>query len=219
MLATVMEPMMVKETSARTAPGLTVEQQQLRAAQRGEISAFNQLARTHQRRLYRIAFRILGNEDAAADATQEALISAYRHLKQFRGGSFQGWLTRILTNACYDQLRLKQRHPTTPLDTLLDAPGDAAVKLEQRGPESPQEAAERHELDGIIQQGLLSLPAEQRVTLVLADIEEYAYQQVAEMTGTNIGTVKSRLARARAALRDYLLAQEDGLPRAYRRGN
>ena len=186
------------------------------AAQKGDVAAFNQLVRTYQTLVYRTAYRVLGDGASAEDATQDALVSAYKHLRDYRGGSFKAWLLRIVTNACYDQLRVKQRRPTASLDAMLIDPDNPAPGADRAAPDSPQEIAERRELGEVIQRGLATLPPDQRVTLVLADIEGFSYDEVAASTGTNVGTVKSRLSRARAALRDFLLTQEELLPSRYR---
>jgi len=186
------------------------------AAQKGDISAFNQLVRAYQTLIYRTAYRVLGEGAAAEDATQDAFVSAYRHIRAYHGGSFKAWLLRIVTNACYDQLRVKQRRPTASLDAMLVDPDNPAPGADRAAPESPQEFAERQELGAAIQRGLATLPPDQRVTLVLADIEGFNYDEVAEATGTNLGTVKSRLSRARMALRAFLVGQEELLPLRYR---
>ncbi len=196
---------------------LNREEQLIRDAQNGDVRAFNALVRAHQERVYRLAYRIMGDAEAAEDATQEGIISAYRHLGAFRGGSLHAWLMRIATNACYDQLRKKQRQRADSLDAIQGDPEKADPRLVQSDLESPQDFVERHELNDLIQQGLAKLPFEQRVTLVLADIENYTYEQVAEITQANLGTVKSRLARGRGALREFLLAEQDLLPTKYRR--
>jgi RNA polymerase sigma-70 factor (ECF subfamily) len=189
------------------------------AAQKGDISAFNQLVRTHQTLVYRTAYRVLGEGPSAEDATQDAFVSAFKHLREYRGGSFKAWLVRIVTNACYDQLRVKQRRPTASLDAMLVDPDNPAPGADRAAPESPQDYAERQELGDVIQRGLATLPTDQRVALVLTDIEGFSYDEVASATGANLGTVKSRLSRARAALRVYLVAQEELLPAQYRLHN
>ncbi len=186
------------------------------AAQTGEVAAFNQLVRTYQTLVYRTAYRVLGDGASAEDATQDALVSAYKHLRAYRGGSFKAWLLRIVTNACYDQLRVKQRRPTVSLDAMLIDPDNPAPGADRAAPDSPPELAERRELGEAIQRGLATLPPDQRVTLVLTDIEGFSYDEVAAATGANLGTVKSRLSRGRAALRDFLIAQEELLPSRYR---
>jgi RNA polymerase sigma-70 factor, ECF subfamily len=180
-------------------------------ARDGDVSSFNQLVRRYQACVYQTAFRVLGDVEMAGDATQDAFVSAFRHLRAFRGGSFKAWLMRIVTNACYDQLRIKQRQRSTSFEVLPAQGQNLPLPSE-----SPQELAERSELGNLIQRGLASMPSDQRVTLVLADIEEFSYEEIAEITRANPGTVKSRLARARAHLRNFLLAQDNIVPRSYR---
>lgn len=188
----------------------------IRAAQGGDVAAFNQLVRAYQAQVYRTAYRVLGDVAAAEDATQDAFIAAYKHIRNFRGGSFKAWLLRIVTNACYDQLRVKRRRPTASLDALLLDPDQPALGLARAASASVQEVAERHELGALIQRGLEMLPHEQRLTLVLIDIEGLSYEEAADALATNLGTIKSRLSRARAALRDFLVQQEELLPSRYR---
>ncbi len=194
-----------------------VQEENIRDAQNGDVRAFNRLVRLYQARAYRVALRVLRDADRANDATQEAFISAYRHLGSFYGGSFGAWLMRIVTNACYDQLRKNQKQHAYSLDELASDADTAESRLAAANLASPQELAERHELNEVIQQGIAALPYEQRVTLVLADVEGYTYEQVAEISQTNIGTVKSRLSRGRASLREFLLMREGLLPAKYRR--
>ena len=188
------------------------------AARQGDVSSFNQLVLSYQSMVYNFAYRILGDRHAAADATQDAFISAFKAIGKFRGGSFKAWLLRIVTNACYDQLRRKQRQPTASLDALLvlnPSPVQSLTDFE----ESPEEYTVRQELSRVIQIGIGSLPPEQRVTLVLADVQGFSYQEIAGVTGVTLGTVKSRLSRARNKLRDFLLGQRELLPSRYRLKN
>jgi len=192
------------------------EQFSIRAAQKGDVAAFNQLVRAYQAQVFRTAYRVLGDQAGAEDAAQDAFISAYKHLRDFRGGSFKAWLLRIVTNACYDQLRVKQRRPTASLDALLLDPENSAPGVDRAAPETPQDFAERQELGAAIQRGLDTLPPDQRATVVLVDIEGLSYDEVAHATGANVGTVKSRLSRARATLRDFLVQQAELVPAHYR---
>jgi RNA polymerase sigma-70 factor (ECF subfamily) len=191
------------------------EQALIRAAQRGDLNAFNELVLLYQRQVYNLAYRIMGDGDSAADATQEAFISAYRAIGGYRGGSFRAWLMRIVTNACYDELRRRKRRPSSSLEALYVtdvAPGEVLMSES----ESPEAYAQRQDLHRTLHAGLQTLPQEQRATLVLSDVQGYSYQEIAEITGVSLGTVKSRLSRARVKMRDYLLAQEELLPAAYR---
>lgn len=188
------------------------------AARRGDVGSFNQLVLSYQSMAYNLAYRILSDRDAAADATQDAFLSAFKAMGKFRGGSFKAWLLRIVTNACYDQLRLKQRRPATSLDALLVLEPAPVQSLTDPG-ESPEEYAVRQELRGAIQVGIGILPPEQRIALVLSDVQGLSYQEIAEVTGASLGTVKSRLSRARSKLRDFLLEQRELLPSRYRLKN
>jgi RNA polymerase sigma-70 factor (ECF subfamily) len=190
------------------------EEALIAAAREGDVPAFNQLVLRYQSLLYNTAYRILSNPDAAADATQEAFISAYKAMGKFRGGSFKSWLLRIVTNACYDQLRRKQRRPTSRLE---DLPVETEYMANLRDPaEHPDERLQRQELNRLIQTAISTLPIEQRTTLVLADVQGLSYQEVAETMDASLGTVKSRLSRGRAKLRDYLWERGELLPPRYR---
>jgi RNA polymerase sigma-70 factor (ECF subfamily) len=191
------------------------EQALIQAAQHGDLSAFNELVLHYQNRVFNLAYRIMGDEDSAADATQEAFISAYQAIGGYRGGSFRAWLMRIVTNACYDELRRRKRRPASSLEALYvtdAAPGEPLADAV----EGPEAFAQRQDLNRALQAGLQTLPAEQRVALVLSDVQGYNYQEIASITGASLGTVKSRLSRARAKMRDYLLAQGELLPAMYR---
>lgn len=188
------------------------------AARQGDVGSFNQLVLSYQSMVYNLAYRILGDRHAASDATQDAFISAFKAIGKFRGGSFKSWLLRIVTNACYDQLRRKQRRPTASLDALLVL-DPAPVQSLTTPQESPEGYAMRQELSRAIQVGIGTLPPEQRITLVLSDVQGFSYQEIAEITGVALGTVKSRLSRARAKMRDFLLEQRELLPSRYRLKN
>jgi len=188
------------------------------AAQQGDTAAFNRLVLQYQDLAYSVAYRIMSDPDAAADATQEAFISAYRGLARFRGGSFKAWLMRIVTNACYDELRRRKRHPQDSLEALYVKDPMPASPLNPHL-ESPEEYVQRQELSHLLQAGIALLPDEQRTALVLSDVQGFSYAEIAEVMGVPRGTVKSRLHRARARLRDYLLDREELLPAQYRLGD
>jgi RNA polymerase sigma-70 factor (ECF subfamily) len=196
---------------------VTVEEEQLlvEAGQRGDVEAFNQLVRLHEGRIYNLCYRMLGDVDAAADATQDAFLSAFRNLRSFRGGSFRSWLTRIATNTCYDVLRAQKRRPSTSLNIMIDAEDTVTAFDPPDHGEAPDDFALRRELGTAIQHGLSLLPDDQRIVVILCDIQGMAYEEIAQITDTSLGTVKSRLSRGRARLRDYLKAGEL-LPLRYR---
>lgn len=190
----------------------------IKQAQRGEVSAFNELVLAYQAQVYNVAYRIMGDAGAAADATQEAFISAYNHIQDFRGGSFKSWLLRTVTNACYDALRYDKRRPAASLDRLTENEDDAGDFNEfiPSSDEGPADAAERKDLRQFIARAALALPPDQRVTFVLSDVQGLAYEEIAEVMETSLGTVKSRLSRARAKLREALLQQQELLPDEFR---
>ena len=179
-------------------------------AQKGSLDAFNALVLIYQSQVYNLARYIL-NDDAA----QEAFISAYHALGDFRGGSFRAWLMRIVTNACYDDLRSRKRRPTVSWDEFESLDEDANPYLVDHR-ESLEESMQRGELSALLDRALASLPQDQRMVLVLVDQLEYAYEEVAEVLSIRLGTVKSRLSRARARMQEALLAEQELLPSRYR---
>jgi len=187
------------------------------SAQRGDLDAFNTLVLHYQDALFNTALRILGDDDLAADATQDAFLSAFKNLNSYRGGSFKAWLHRTVTNVCYDELRRKKRRPTTPLepDTSdgdeMDSPRWLADKSM-----SPEQKFEADELEHAIQHCLDALPNDFRAVVVLADIQGLDYSEVASATRVPLGTIKSRLARARLRLRECLQGFGELLPASYR---
>lgn len=183
------------------------------AAQSGDQTAFRKLVDAYQSMLFNTAYRILGDGEAAADVTQEALLSMYRALETFRGGSFKAWILRIVTNACYDYLRRKKRRPTSSLEALLVGPGIHHTFTDTT--EDPESYVLRRDLGQVIQRGLKTLSVDQRVAIVLSDIHGLSYPEIAEIEGVPIGTIKSRISRGRARLRDYLLKQDGLVPRRY----
>ncbi len=189
-------------------------------AQHGDLDAFNRLVLAYQDALYNTALRILGDEERAADATQEAFISAFRAINSYRGGSFKAWLLRTVTNACYDDLRRQKRRPTTPLEPEND--DDEEIEsprwLADRSM-SPEEKSEAAELEHAIQHCLEALPTDFRAVVVLADVQGMDYAEVAAAVRTPLGTVKSRLARARLRLRECLQDFWELLPAAFRLEN
>ncbi|MDH3676356.1 MAG: sigma-70 family RNA polymerase sigma factor [Anaerolineae bacterium] len=187
----------------------------IKQAQTGNLSAFNQLVMAYQGTAYNVAYRVIGNRDAAADATQDAFLKAYKAIKQYQGGSFRSWLLRIVTNTCYDQLRYKSRRPTTSLEDLTENPDDHSDRLISQT-ERPEERVLRRELNQLIQIGIDTLPDDQRLVLVLSDVQGFSYQEIAEIIDQPLGTVKSRLSRGRRRLRDFLWTQQELLPNQFR---
>jgi len=187
------------------------------SAQRGDLEAFNRLVLSHQDALFNAAARILGDDELAADATQEAFLAAFRGLSGFRGGSFTAWLMRTVTNACYDELRRRKRRPTAPLETEgLDGTDVESPRWLADPQLSPEQQAEAQELEHAIQHCLENLPLEFRTVVVMADLQGLDYTEVAAAVRAPLGTIKSRLARARLRLRECLQDFEELLPAAFR---
>jgi len=193
----------------------------LSAAQGGDVAAFNALVLVYQRQIFNVCYRTLGNGEDAADATQDALLSAFRGLKTFQGAAagLRGWLLRIAVNTCYDQLRRRQRRPVDSLDAPSLADPDRETSLGDHVPDpgtGPEQRSLTAETARHIQAALDQLAPDQRLTVVLCDVQGLSYDEAAHAMGVELGTVKSRLSRARAQLRD-LLAAKGELPAASRR--
>jgi RNA polymerase sigma factor (sigma-70 family) len=175
------------------------------AAQKGDLEAFNQLVLFYQDRIYNLVVRILGDQDWAEDITQNAFLTAYLNLAHFRNGSFRSWLYRIATNACYDELRRRKRHPLLSLEYEDDAEERLLPSYDLPGSSNlPEKEFERHETEQVIQRAIQQLDADQRAVVVLIDLQDFEYREAAQILGVPIGTVKSRLARARMQLRNLL---------------
>ena len=173
----------------------------------GELDAFNRLVELHQDYLFGVAVRVVGDREAAADAVQEAFLSAYRNLSRFRGDSFRSWLTRIALNAATDVLRGRKRRPADPYPEWEDDSWQPPTD-ESDGPEQTAIARSRSRT---IAAALGQITEDQRAAIVLYDVEGYDYHEIADMTGVSLGTVKSRIHRGRLALRDLLSDQIEHL--------
>jgi RNA polymerase sigma-70 factor (ECF subfamily) len=175
-------------------------------ARRGDARAFEQLALEIERPLYRHAARMLGPDDAE-DTVQDALLSAWKSMASFEGTSFRAWVFRIVTNRALDRLRSRKRRPELPLDPPLE--NDDSVGWAEpiaTGPELADLAADREALR-VVEEALATIPAEQRAALLLRDVEGFAYEEIATITSTEIGTVKSRIHRGRLAVRNILVSR------------
>jgi RNA polymerase sigma-70 factor (ECF subfamily) len=193
------------------------EQALIQDAREGNLNAFNSLVLHYQDIAYNVAYRIMGEHGAADDAAQEAFISAYQKLDQYRGGSFKAWLLRIVTNACYDELRRRQRQPVTPLKPELDD-GETLENpywIEDDSP-SPEEEFEELELQEAIQHCINNLDKKFKTILILVDVEGLDYDTASEIIGRPLGTVKSRLARARERVQECLQGFRELLPDLFR---
>jgi RNA polymerase sigma-70 factor, ECF subfamily len=178
----------------------------LERARRGDARAFEELAVELERPLYRHAARMLGHDDAE-DAVQDALLSAWKSLGSFEGTSFRAWVFRIVTNRALDKIRSRRRHPQLQLDPPIDD-DDATSWAEPASPQAElADIVGDREAVGIVEEALATLPAEQRAALLLRDVEGFAYEEIATITTTEVGTVKSRIHRGRLAVRNVLLSR------------
>jgi RNA polymerase sigma factor (sigma-70 family) len=159
---------------------------------------WDEVVQAHSARVYRLAYRLTGNRADAEDLTQEVFIRVFRSLDSYTPGTFEGWLHRITTNLFLDQARRRSR-------VRLDSLGDSASLLPaETGPGSPERGFEHLNLDLDVQAALDALPAGHRAAVVLCDIEGLSYEEIAVTLGIKTGTVRSRIHRARARLRDAL---------------
>ena len=192
----------------------------IESAREGDLNAFNRLVLEYQNMAFNVAARMLGDDDAAADVTQIAFLSAYRSMDSFRGGSFRAWVMRMVTNACYDELRRRKRRPTISLEPVNedDEEIESPTWLADDS-DSPEDALERAELENALQTCLHGLPEDFRAVVLMVDVEGLDYQEVSLATGKPLGTVKSRLARARLKMRDCLQQYRELLPSVFRLGD
>ena len=179
------------------------EEELVRRAQSGDEAAFGELVTAYEKKVYALTVRMCKNPHDAEEAAQEAFLAAWQGLKFFRfESSFSTWLYRLASNACVDLLRKEQRHRAVSgpslndEDTYMDIADDAAT---------PQELAERSELREQIEEGLQSLSPEHREVLILRELHQLSYDEIAQTLDLDTGTVKSRISRGRKALRNFLL--------------
>ena len=179
------------------------EQQLVSAARQGDMAAFESLVHLYEKRVFALTLRMCGNREDAAEAAQEAFLAAWQGLAFFRGdSSFSTWLYRLASNACVDLLRRESRHRTAAGHSLDDE--ELNLEVPDAMP-SPQDEAERRELREEIERGLAALSPEHREVLVLRELHQLSYDEIAETLDLDVGTVKSRISRGRKQLRKFLL--------------
>lgn len=177
----------------------------IQKARQGDLDSFNQLVLAYQDLVFHHTYATLGEPELAEDITQEVFIKAYRNLTGFRGGSLRAWLLRIAANACYDEFRRRKKKTAMPmLDVDLDDEALDEVSNHNHYDRTVEMVVEQAELQAAIQRGLADLPAEYRMATVIVDLLGFDYAEAATSLGVPLGTVKSRLARARQGLRKYL---------------
>lgn len=179
------------------------EERLLEKARQGDQEAFGELVRLYEKKVYALTLRMCKNPDDAAEAAQDAFLAAWQGLKFFRGeASFSTWLYRLASNACVDLLRKEQRRAAAAGPSLNDEETYIDVADDTPG---PQELAERSELREQIEEGLRSLTPEHREVLILRELHQLSYDEIAETLDLDSGTVKSRISRGRKSLRNFLL--------------
>lgn len=173
-------------------------------ARAGDVDAFETLIHQYERKVYNLAYRLTGNHEDASDMAQEAFVRVYVKLPEFRGeSSFSTWLFRIASNACLDEIRKRKRQKVTSLQNPYElGEGEELERQYADEADGPEELLARKETRAAVQACIADLDDEYRVVVVLRDIQGLAYNEIAELLGLNLGTVKSRLNRARAAIKE-----------------
>jgi RNA polymerase sigma-70 factor (ECF subfamily) len=176
-------------------------------AQQGDLTAFNELVERHERAVYNVCLRLLRNPTQAEDAAQDAFIRAWSAIESFRGGLVRPWLLRIATNRTYDILRAKARRPAQSLDAELYEV-EPEWTSQSAAAEHPESFATRTELSTHLEEALSALPDDQRLAIILSDVQGYGYDEIAQVMDVAVGTVKSRISRGRSRLRTLLHQHE-----------
>lgn len=188
------------------------DEQLVERCRAGNRSAFDVLIRRYERPIFHLAYRLAGNYDDAHDIAAEAFLRIFRSIATFRCAiTLPAWINRIVANVFYDMRRRQQRHPASSLDALAEKTGGAMLAAADTGRTSPQTFAEENERSRILKGAIASLPDYQRAMVTLFHNEGRTYEEVADMMKIPVGTVKSRLNRARLALREKLTPQMTAL--------
>lgn len=183
----------------------------VRALRARDEDAFTELVRTYQHKVFNVTYRILGDRHEAEDVAQEVFISVFKHIEQFRGDAkFSTWIYRIATNHARNRIKYLGRRQRKQHQDIEDTPeGDVQDNPLGERVARPDKQVQARQLELIIKEGLDALRPEHREIIVLRDIEALSYQEISEITGLAEGTVKSRLFRARVALKEFVAARYD----------
>ncbi len=182
-------------------------------ARSGNVAAFEQLVLAYEKKVYNLAFRMMGNSEDASDVVQETFLRAFSSLRSFRGdSSFSTWVYRIVSNICLDELRKRSRQRVSSLDEPVEGQDGEMIRQVADPSPGPEDALQRTETREQIQRGIASLQEDHRVIVVLRDVQGLSYEEIAQVLGLSLGTVKSRLNRARLALKKRLEATELLIP-------
>lgn len=182
----------------------------VRQSKSGSVASFEKLIEDNRKKVYNVALRMLGNPEDANDAAQEVFLRAFRSMRGFKEqASFSTWIYRITKNVCLDEIRKKKKDNFVYIDKEIDI-GDGQVKmqLEDDGV-TPEEAAEKSELSRRVREAIAMLPEHHRMLIILRDLQNLSYEEIAEIIKCPDGTVKSRINRARSALREILHSRKE----------
>lgn len=182
----------------------------IQRCKQGELEAFNELVARYEKLVFHVAYRLSGNYDDANDVAQEAFIRVFNSIGTFRGdANFTTWLYRIITNVYLDERKKAKAHMQTSIDDYIELEENSVSRqIVDDGP-TPEQSVQKMERDQILQQAIMSLPEYQRVMIVLYHTQGKSYEEIAEIMNLAIGTVKSRLNRARLALKEKLLPMRE----------
>lgn len=186
------------------------ETELIRLCQAGNVEAFEKLILKHEKQVYTIAYRFMSNHEDACDLAQEALVKAYKSIDRFRGeASFKTWLYHIVANVCRDELRKRKKNHFISLDAPIFTEEGELTRQAEDWTYSPEILYESKENQELIQSILSTLTSEYQEVLIMREIQGFSYEEIAEQLKCSLGTVKSRLNRARKAMRDCLLAKRE----------
>jgi RNA polymerase sigma-70 factor (ECF subfamily) len=196
----------VNERKGRTKPAVSAEEKAIiERCKRGELSAFNDLVKKYEKQVYNFSYRLTGNYDDANDIAQEAFLRVYNAIGSFRGdASFTTWLFRITTNVFLDERKRARAHPHTSLDEYVTLEESSVTRQIEDTAPTPDVVTEGKERAQILEDAIRTLPEYQRAVVTLYHTQQKSYEEIAEIMDQPIGTVKSRLNRARLALKEKL---------------
>lgn len=179
-------------------------------SQQGDMMAFEQLIQKYERKIYTIAYKYMGNHEDANDLAQEAFIKAYQAIGTFRAdAAFSTWLGRITANKCLDELRRRKRQKIVSLDEMVEGEENAFPKELKDPKPTPAEETERQETAAHLQMLINRLQPDYQEVIILREIEGYSYEEIAERQQCSLGTVKSRISRARKLLKEWITAEKE----------
>lgn len=181
------------------------ERQLIERCRQGDRQAFDELVRRYEKQAYNLAYRLTGNYDDASDVVVEAFVRVFQGLHTFRGDSqFRTWLHRVVVNTFLDMRKRSRGRPNLSLEEQIELDGDLFERQVEDHSPGPQELVEQEEVEQALQQAIAQLSPERRILIVLYHFENLSYEEIAQMLNLPVGTVKSRLNRARSALREIL---------------